>query len=400
MSNIRVYFPNLNSIRFIAALAVMIHHIELTKAWFGQPNIYHTSFVGGVFGQLGIILFFVLSGFLITYLLLLEQRETNGISIRNFYIRRILRIWPLYYFIIVLGLFALPHIRAMAVPGFTEKVHEHFIEKVIMFFSFLPNLPYALYKHVPYAEQAWSVGVEEQFYLLWPLLITLVIRKNKTLNMLLGVIGFYTTIKIVAIVLHNQNPNNEGIHAFYEFWMNFCIDCMAIGGIAAYVLFYKKERLLKVMYNKYLQIALYLAIGYITVRGIAVPYFNYEFYALMFAILILNLASNKKTVLNFENKPMSYMGKISYGLYMYHNIVLAATLQIILAFGIKLDNIAGNITYYLFAITTTILIASISYEFYEKRFIKAKVRYSKIVSGENAKEEESQPPVKTEVIAG
>lgn len=392
MSNIRVYFPNLNSIRFIAALAVMIHHVELTKSWFGQPNIYHTSFIGGVFGQLGIILFFVLSGFLITYLLLLEQRETNTISIKDFYIRRILRIWPLYYLIIILGLFIAPNIKALFVPGFTEHVHEHFMAKVIMFFSFLPNVPYAIYKHVPYAEQAWSVGVEEQFYLMWPLLISLVVRKHKTLNMLLGVIGFYTIIKLVAIALHISYPEDKSVESFYQFWMNFCIDCMAIGGIAACLLFYKKEKVLKLLYNKYLQIALYFAIAYITVRGIAVPYFNYEFYALMFGILILNLSSNKKTVINFEYKPLSYMGKISYGLYMYHNVVLASCLQIVLALGIRLDNLTGNIIYYLFGMTTTVVIAALSYELFEKRFIKAKVKYSKVISGENAKEDEEIAP--------
>lgn len=393
MSNIRVYFPNLNSIRFIAALAVMIHHIELTKSWFGQPNIYHSSFVGGVFGQLGIILFFVLSGFLITYLLLLEHRETNTISIKNFYIRRILRIWPLYYLIIVLSLFILPKIHSMDVPGYTEHLQEHFLLKVAMFIAFIPNVVYALFEHVPYAEQAWSVGVEEQFYLLWPVLISLVIRRNKTLGMLLGVIGFYTVIKITAIILYHNHPENKAIEDFYQFWMHFCIDCMAIGGIAAYLLFHKKEKILKALYNKYLQIALYLAIGYITVRGIAVPYFNYEFYALMFGALILNLSSNPKTVLNFEYKPISYLGKISYGLYMYHNTVIAAMLQIVLYVGLKLDTLSGNIIFYTIAVLATILVASTSYEFFEKRFIKAKVRYSKVISGENARETEKNEPV-------
>lgn len=392
MSNIRVYFPNLNSIRFIAALAVMIHHIELTKYWFGQPNIYRTSFVGGVFGQLGIILFFVLSGFLITYLLLLEHRETDTISIKNFYIRRILRIWPLYYLIITLSLFVIPQIHAMDVPDYTNHLYEHFLLKAGMFIAFIPNVVYALFTHVPYAEQAWSVGVEEQFYLLWPVLISLVMRMNKTMGMLLGVIGFYTVIKIVAIVLYHNHPESKAIEDFYQFWMNFCIDCMAIGGIAAYLLFHKKEQVLKILYNRYLQITLYLAIGYITVRGIAVPYFNYEFYALMFGILILNLSSNPKTVLNFEYKTMSYLGKISYGLYMYHNIVIAAILQLLLSAGLKLNSLTGNIIYYTIAILTTILVASASYEFFEKRFIKAKVRYSKVISGENAKEPEAEEP--------
>lgn len=384
MSNIRVYFPNLNSIRFVAALAVMIHHIELTKYWFGQPNIYTSSFVGGVFGQLGIILFFVLSGFLITYLLLAEQQATDSISIKNFYIRRILRIWPLYYFIVILGLFILPHIKAMVVPGYTEEIHNHFLAKTLMFLSFIPDVAYAMYKHVPYAEQAWSVGVEEQFYVIWPLLIALVVRQKKTLNMLIGVIGFYTAIKIISIVLNNKYDSNIAINEFYQFWQNFSIDCMAIGGIGAYLLFYKKEKVLKVLYNKYLQIALYAIVFVITIKGLDIPYFTYQLYSLIFVVLILNLASNPKSVLNLEYKPLNYLGKISYGLYMYHNIVLAACLKFLLYEGITLNSIWGNVLYYAVAITVTVIIASLSYKYFEKWFITAKVKYSKIVSGDNA----------------
>lgn len=384
MSNVRVYFPNLNSIRFVAALAVMIHHIELTKYWFGQPNIYTSSFVGGVFGQLGIILFFVLSGFLITYLLLAEQQATETISIKNFYIRRILRIWPLYYFIVILGLFILPHIKAMAVPGYTEQIHDHFLSKTLMFLSFIPDVAYAMYKHVPYAEQAWSVGVEEQFYVIWPLLIALVVHQKKTLNMLIGVIGFYTAIKIISIVLNSKYESSIAINEFYQFWQNFSIDCMAIGGIGAYLLFYKKEKVLKVLYNKYLQIALYAIVSVITIKGLDIPYFTYQLYSLIFVVLILNLASNPKSVLNLEYKPLNYLGKISYGIYMYHNIVLAACLKFLLYEGITLNSIWGNVLYYAVAITVTVIIASLSYKYFEKWFITAKVKYSKIVSGDNA----------------
>lgn len=386
MSNVRVYFPNLNSIRFIAALAVIIHHIEMMKHWFGQPNIYTTSFIGGVFGQLGIILFFVLSGFLITYLLLIEQQETNTISIKDFYIRRVLRIWPLYYLIVILGLFLLPNIKVMAVPGYTEEVHNHFVSKVLMFLSFVPDLAYSVYKHVPYAEQTWSVGVEEQFYLIWPVLIALVIRKNKTLAMLIGVIGFYLSIKVLAIVLYNKYPTNVAVSDFYQFWMSFSIDCMAIGGIGAYFLFYKKEKVLNALFNTRLQIFLYIVLFIITIRGIDIPYFTYELYALIFAVLILNLAANPDSVINLEYKPLNYLGKISYGLYMYHNIVLAACLKLLIYNGIILDNLWGNVLYYIIAIAATVLIASISYEYFEKWFISFKIRFSKIISGDNAQE--------------
>lgn len=93
-----MYFKNLNSVRFIAATFVVIHHIEQLKGLAGYP--YRSWYV---LGRTGVILFFALSGFLITSLLLAEQRETGCIHLRKFYVRRALRIWPLYYLIVGLG---------------------------------------------------------------------------------------------------------------------------------------------------------------------------------------------------------------------------------------------------------------------------------------------------------
>ncbi|MCB0699813.1 MAG: acyltransferase [Chitinophagales bacterium] len=398
MANNRVYFPNLSSSRFVAAIAVIVHHIELVKHWFGQPNIYTNSFVGGVFGQIGIIFFFVLSGFLITYLLLEEHRQTGTISIKHFYMRRILKIWPLYYLIVILGLFILPKIAFLHVPGYTELVGEAMVPKTAMFFTFFSNLAYTLYRHVPYAEQAWSVGVEEQFYLLWPLLILLVIKRNKVIHMLWGVIIFYVLVKIVTIYLHNTYPDNLRYQQLWLLWNHFTIDCMALGGIAAYVLFYKKERILKIVFNRYVQWTMYVALAVITVKGIAVPEFNYEFYALIFFVIVLNLAANKKTVINLEYKPLNYLGKISYGIYMYHNLMIVIALQLVLMIHPDiLSTVTGNILLYVGAFGLTILTASLSYTYFERRFIHAKVKYSKVVSGDNAvEEEEEERAVKTE----
>ncbi|GHT66178.1 hypothetical protein AGMMS50239_27220 [Bacteroidia bacterium] len=88
----KIYFPNLNGLRFIAALMVIVCHLEQFLFIFGYAN--HWSSVS-ILGTLGVQLFFVLSGFLITYLLLSEENKTKTISIKDFYIRRILRIWPL-----------------------------------------------------------------------------------------------------------------------------------------------------------------------------------------------------------------------------------------------------------------------------------------------------------------
>ncbi|MBL0102606.1 MAG: acyltransferase [Bacteroidetes bacterium] len=98
----KIHFPGLNGLRFIAAFLVLVHHNERIKLRLGLENFWESQFII-VVGKLGVILFFVLSGFLITYLLLKEEKKTGSIHVKQFYIRRILRIWPLYF--LIMGLF-------------------------------------------------------------------------------------------------------------------------------------------------------------------------------------------------------------------------------------------------------------------------------------------------------
>lgn len=169
--NERVYFPSLNGLRFIVAFLVIIHHIEQIKAIYGIPNNWESGVIQ-ILGEQGVSLFFVLSGFLITYLLLEEEKQTGTIKLKDFYVRRILRIWPLYFFTGFLALAVLPQIPMFIMPGYGHDfIYRHLGTKIVLFLFFLPNLMPFLGGIIPYASQTWSVGTEEQFYLIWPLLL-------------------------------------------------------------------------------------------------------------------------------------------------------------------------------------------------------------------------------------
>ena len=105
----RIYFRNLGALRFIAAVSVIFHHVEQYKFWAKIPNVWGNTTVDAL-GSKAVSFFFVLSGFLITYLLMEEQKKTGAISVKNFYIRRILRIWPVYYIVVIVCLFVLPFV--------------------------------------------------------------------------------------------------------------------------------------------------------------------------------------------------------------------------------------------------------------------------------------------------
>jgi peptidoglycan/LPS O-acetylase OafA/YrhL len=376
--NTKIYFPNLNGIRFIAALAVIIHHIEQIKSFFAYNNIWQNTYIR-LIGKLGVILFFVLSGFLITYLLLTEKSK-GAISIKSFYVRRILRIWPLYYLIILLGLFVFPHIDFIYIADNyrTDAIQDHFISKVVLFFFFLPNLALAGFAPIPFIAQTWSVGVEEQFYLIWPVLIK---KLKNTFVALIGVIVFYLFVKFVMIYINNHSgffDSNKILHGLFGFWDEFNIDCMAIGGLSAYMLFHKKEKILSFLYNPTVQISVYL----ILILSIALKFYirnlQFEYYSILFALIILNLAGNPKTILKLENKVFNYLGKISYGLYMYHYVMIAFSIKLLDTISVR-----NNVMIYILSILLTIVIASLSYEFFEKKFLKLKKRFTIIASGDD-----------------
>jgi peptidoglycan/LPS O-acetylase OafA/YrhL len=367
-----VYFPNLNGLRFLAAILVIIHHIEQIKSISRIENYWESSPFVGIIGKLGVILFFVLSGFLITYLLLAEENSLGQISVKKFYIRRILRIWPLYFLVISLAFIILPNIDLFILPGFErEVIYTNLFLKLTLYVLFLPNLVLSLIGIVPYASHTWSIGTEEQFYLVWPIIIKY-FKKNRITIMIL-IILFYVGFELFINSSYSSIiPFNSVIR---EFWYSFNIDCMAIGGIYAIILF-TKSSLLKIIQNQLLFYLIILSVTFFIIKGVYIPYVHNEFYAILFGILILNFASNPKIKNAFENPIFNYLGSISYGLYMYHPIGIVLALQI--CEGIKLSS---NWMIYPLSLSLTIGISAFSFKYFESYFLKFKHKFSIIQSG-------------------
>jgi peptidoglycan/LPS O-acetylase OafA/YrhL len=368
-----VYFPNLNALRFIAALLVVLHHIEQFKHLYHLPDHWDNPFIH-VIGKLGVVLFFVLSGFLITYLLLTEQDTTGKINIKNFYIRRVLRIWPLYFFIIFLALAVLPQIPFFIVPGYEKSVlFTHLIAKVVLFVLILPNLVYVLLGVIPFASQTWSIGTEEQFYIIWPILMKYV--KNKWVLMI-GTIVLFLAVQFTLWQLHQFKYAT----LLSLILTTMPIDCMAIGGLYALIAYHTDNTTVlairKVLFNKVLQFIIFIGTAALIAFGVRFPMYHFEIYAVLFGFIIINLAANNNRIINIENKVFDYCGKISYGLYMYHSIAIVIVLRTLMWLNCLTDFLLYPLT-----IALTILFSGLSYKYLEKRFIGIKSRYTNVISG-------------------
>lgn len=367
----------MNGLRFIAAFSVVISHVEMVKKVFGEQHFWDVRTVK-MMGHLGVILFFALSGFLITYLLLAEKQHTKKISIKDFYIRRVLRIWPLYFTLVVLGLFVFPQISFLDIPGTQTIAQDSWWGMATLYLLILPNIAVKVYPAVAFIGHTWSIGVEEQFYYIWPWLVKL---SKHILTALVGVIVVYLIVLFVSDYMVVKNPDHRAWRIFSEVWHTSSIDCMAIGGIFSWIYFHEKNKILNFLYHPIINIGTVVGTIGMVAMGIRFPILHHEIYAILFSIIILNFSTNPKPIFNLEYKWMDYLGKISYGIYMYHVLCIVIAYQLIhLIFGVH-----NNVALYLLSIAITLLISTISYEWMESKFIRLKSKFSKIISGELAR---------------
>lgn len=363
----RVWFPGLNGLRFFAAMAVAFSHIELMKQYHGLANSYDRPAVYEL-GRLGVTLFFVLSGYLITYLLLVEKDRSGQIAIRQFYTRRVLRIWPLYFLVVLASFFLLPHIDAFQVPRFTDAMGAHFVVTLLLFVFFLPQLALSIYDPVPFAEPAWSIGVEEQFYLLWPMLLR---RTRRFVPLAIIVIVAVVGARYGALAMAKANRADQAALRVWNSVISYLyftrMECMAIGGLFAWVVFAKKRALLAFLHSRLVQAITYALTAWLLVTDSYKPIFNYGWYSLCFGVLILNVSTNPRSLIRLPGRAFEFLGNISFSIYMLHEMAI----QVVIFAGWT-----SNVALYGGAMVLTIAAASACYLWIERPFLRLKTRFA------------------------
>ena len=392
MESNKVYFPGLNGLRFFAAFAVVVTHIELVKHFQGLPTFWventsndlgwRTILQKFVFeaGGLGVYFFFVLSGFLITYLLLVEKGKTQTVAVKKFYWRRILRIWPLYYLIVLLGFVVIPYITTGAIQFTNKDLNEHYWLNLFLYLIIFPNIAHSMFNPVPLISQTWSIGVEEQFYLIWPVLAK---KAKNILKMLIVVFCIMVGIKILLLVLIKNGFTGDGMMALKKFFAMSKIECMTIGGMGAYGLHTYKDKVTTFAYHPLvLPICLVLIPLLILFTPPIIQDGIHIVYSVVFLLIIMNVSGNPNSILKLENKAFNFLGKISYSIYMYHFMLIPLVFYVFKSIGIEPSNqLVPQLLIYLTVTALTILISWLSYTYFEGWFLKLKSKYTVIKSG-------------------
>lgn len=363
---LKPFFPGLNELRALAALCVILSHIEQMKELAGLSFKYWFP----IPGKLGVILFFALSGFLITAILIGEKAtSTAGVNLRKFYLKRVLRIWPLYFLIVGSGLIILNRLSVFEVPGLSALAYNRLdMKNILLLLIILPNYVEIL---IPYLTQIWSIGIEEQFYLVQPCIV-----KYARTESILGVIMFLAVFSKEILLLTNKVVNSYILHNIAN--QSVYSGCIAIGCIGALLCNKYPDMVVKLIHNKVVQfIALILLISFITAINFYkdITILDYRYYAVIFLVIIINAATNPESLYNLNNRHLDYLGKISYGLYMYHEFGIGCSIAIVKYLSnFTYNYLAFEIMLYSIALLLTVLISAISFKYFESYFLSFKSR--------------------------
>ena len=341
--------PQLDGLRAIAVLVVMLHHF-----------LPHVPDVLQVVGPMGVRVFFVLSGFLITGILLncRDRAELSGSpplgALKPFYIRRTLRIFPLYYFVILTGAIA-------GISGVTYGLGWHLTYTSNLWLAFVMKRWPEGVSHL------WSLAVEEQFYALWPALVLLAPR-----HLLLPLIGAFIVTgplyRLMAVLLH---------------WpllalvtpLPACLDTLGIGALLAYARHYRDDHpsLEENLRRMGIGIAGWVLLVILAQewRGVDVGLLNPVFRETAmagFGVWAVGAAADGVTGRFgwfLEQRPLLAVGKISYGLYLWHPIAMIAAPKVLARLGLE-QVTWGSGGYVVALFVLTFLFATLSWHLLEK----------------------------------
>lgn len=353
----RFHLKGLDGLRAIAAIAVVIGHIELMK---NESSIQNLLQVVKNWGSLGVNLFFVLSGFLITTLLLKEKRTKNTISLKNFYIRRILRIWPLYFLILLVSALIFNY-----TPSWLT---------LILCSTIFPNIAHSLSIGWAVSPQIWSIGVEEQFYLFWPTILKF--NPQKVFFICLIFILFYPFLPhFLQFYLIRIDAESETILLVEKIFEVLKFNAMATGALFSLLYFNQNQLLFKILkFSKIIKKIIVVIPFLIWFIGIDLSFFQTPVYSIFFGLVIIFIVEGT-FVKFFEIKPLKFLGKISYGIYMYHWIILILFLELFSPY-FKESYLLINLLLYLLVMGITIITSYISFIYFERPILRYKERFN------------------------
>ncbi|MEZ4937447.1 MAG: acyltransferase [Crocinitomicaceae bacterium] len=378
----RLHYKDLDALRFIGFLLVFIMHV---KSFFSEDlanesgkHLDNALTFGGVFG---IELFFTISAFLITALAIREIEYYGGFKLLSFYKRRALRIFPLYFLILLLIFIGIPKTIT-----FLDLNYHFKFPPLLPFLTFSSNFYY-------FGNGAdfftglvilWTIAVEVQFYLVWGFIINLLGRNLK--NICYAFISFGVLYRLSS-GLFTEMQAFKDYHSYYN--TLYYLSDFGIGALIAVHVREKKDLVeyIKSLEKNFLKYLYFGFVGYLIVAGV---FYGNIIFSVLNAILVPSIVGfiiieqtfSSYSPFKFRNfKFASYLGKISYGSYMFHILVMD-----FIVFGIAIwkgehqGELGGFIKaiFPLVAFILTLILAHLSYKYFEKPFLRMRREFKRL----------------------
>jgi peptidoglycan/LPS O-acetylase OafA/YrhL len=351
----RIYFPELDGLRFFAFLLVFVHHHSLFSAL-------------EIKGWIGVDLFFVLSAFLFTKLLIAEYFKTQKISFIKFYLRRIFRIWPIYFLFIGFS---------VTLYFYLEGTLSRYIEmRIIGLLAFSDNILTAFsgWNPLPYSVHLWTIAYEEQFYIFVPIIIYFLVRSSLKTK-LSFLISIYILFNIIRLFLIANNANSTEIIVMLPFTRFESIFLGMVIGFNGFDFLLKKVSssvlgLIGILFFVLLYMPPLINVSYWIIV-------EYTFVGISTSLILFSVLNNNFLRNLFSNKILVFLGKRSYGLYVYHLLGIGfADYMIEKITVLPSSSLASFIYSFLF----TVIVSIISYKIIETPFLKLKKKFEVIIS--------------------
>ncbi|HSZ87490.1 MAG TPA: acyltransferase [Puia sp.] len=372
MQENRLTFHTFNALRFFAFFRIFLLHLPVS-----EDNQFYKLISDG--GGIGVDFFFVLSGFLITYLLTFEKNVSGTINGFNYFSRRSLRIWPLFF----TGI-AIAYLNNFITATFHIGSSEGYSPNIFFSITFLENYQMIIHNNFPNGAPLrvfWSLCVEEHFYLLWFIVFKFVSLKNMPkMFSILWIAGI-----AYRIWFYIQFPQKN----YYDIDVISKLDYFCAGSFISWLIAYKPALIKKVVGSinatlrnsfTFLALVFFYFYQFWELRRIDDLYFPI-ISASVFAILVALVATSSTFIYFSEKNIFSRLGKISYGLYVFHTVVILSLITLAKFIGISFTN---GISYFLFAVLSlafTIAISKLSYHYLESPFLRLKKKFRSVPAG-------------------
>ena len=341
------YFANLDGLRFICIFAVLWHHAPA----FSPPDIQLDNR-----GFLGVDFFFVLSGYLITTLLLREAAQYGSFSLRDFYIRRAVRILPVYFLVVT----------CVSFYYIVLKGEHQYLELLPFYYLFLSNF---LIDDIPLLAVSWSLSMEEQYYLLWPLLL-LLLPQRWVVPVLTGLIAI--NVLVITDLIWSPEPIQTG-----PLWIDMpkaTYVPILMGSLAAVLLHYRRSFEWLWPLVSHWAASVLAVVGLVVALELLPPvtvgFPNLVIHSLMTLILITLVVQDRTPFSGFLTHPLIVrIGAISYGVYLYHLLALDVVVRVLTYF-----DILGPVLVFVVYTIVSCIISEISFRTFEAYFHRFRPR--------------------------